>query len=269
VNEAVAKRLRFSRFRRLPGIYRFGERKPPDPGLDEQRLTLYLPVKILDQAEAQAQRLGFETVQRYCQELLEQAISAERAREVVEATQAKRGPLEGLHEIANDPSYLAEWSAHRERSTPTKEERNAMPPSDGENAEGAAPRLPAGEALPSLAMRVVLRHAALEGDDAAGFLATLRRGEPLDAAATQELLQALRDLEVALRSATTIDRRLAYALHKLAFEGQVLLTDAWSTEPVDEGTVDVLRIVQECVDRVLSGEDIRYFAPGPGTEPSR
>jgi hypothetical protein len=88
----------------------------------------------------------------------------------------------------------------------------------------------------------------------------------VSSAASQELLQALRDLEVEHRSATTIDRRLAYALHRLAFEGQVQLTDAWSTEPVDEPTVDVLRIVQESVDRVLSGEDIRYFAPEPGPE---
>jgi hypothetical protein len=274
VTEPVAKRSRFSRFRRLPPIFRFGDHKGPDPGLEEQRLTLYVPAKILDQAEEQAQRAGVETVQQYCQELLEQAIETEHAREVVQHTEAKRGTLEGLDAIANDPTYLAEWSAMRERSGPSREERNTMPPPDGDPAEEAptaipAPRPAGTEAMPSLAVQVVLRHAALEGDDPAGFLATLRRGEPVRSATSQELLQALRDLEVEHRSATSIDRRLAYALHRLAFEGQVQLTDAWSAEPVDEPTVDVLRIVQESVDRVLSGEDIRYYAPEPGPERQR
>jgi hypothetical protein len=139
-----------------------------------------------------------------------------------------------------------------------------MAESGSESArDGAAP--PESQDRPppesSRAAEVVLRHAALIGDDASALLPTLRRGAPIDAAAAQELLAALRELEVLYRGTPSIDRKVAYALHRLAFEGQVLITDAWPGAPVDEGTVDVLRIVQEAVDRVLSGEDIRYFAP--------
>jgi hypothetical protein len=75
-------------------------------------------------------------------------------------------------------------------------------------------------------------------------------------------LQALIDLEALHREATSVDRQLAYALHRLAFEGQLLLTDAWHGSQADPGTVDLLRMVQEGVDRVLSGEDIRYYPQG-------
>src|SRR5260370_30420034 len=40
-----------------------------------------------------------------------QAIDAERVRGQVQDVEAKRGPLEGLQEIADDPEYLAELSA--------------------------------------------------------------------------------------------------------------------------------------------------------------
>jgi hypothetical protein len=272
----VSKRLRFSRFRRLPGIYRIGDRKRADADLDSQRLTLYLPLHVLDQAEAQAQRAGCETVQEYCERLLAQAIDTQHANEVVEDTQARRGPLEGLDAISNDVGYLSEWKAsqQQDRSVPSKEEPMPSPASEEDDADSgpgeehaiAIPVRNSEPVVPSDAVRLVLRHAGVEGDDPAAFLPTLRRGEPVGGPAAQELLQALRDLEVEYRSHTRIERRLAYALHRLAFEGQVLLTDAWAAEPFGEATVDVLRIVQESVDRVLSGEDIRYFAPEPGPE---
>ena len=73
------------------------------------------------------------------------------------------------------------------------------------------------------------------------------------------LLRPLADLEAEHRGADVLDRRLAYALHKLAFEGQVLASEPAGPE-ADEATVELLRLVQEAVDRVLSGQDIRYFA---------
>ena len=107
----MAKRPRYSRWRRLPGLYRLGEDKGPDPNLEPQRLTLYLPGTILDAAEAQAKKAGIETIQEYCTDLLRCVIEAERVREQVAEVEARRGRLEGLHQIANDPEYLAEWSA--------------------------------------------------------------------------------------------------------------------------------------------------------------
>ncbi len=107
----MAKRRKFSRWRRLPGVYRIGDDKPPDPNLEPQRLSLYLPWSTLDRAEAQATRFVFETVQDYCTDLLARAIDAERVREQIAEVEAKRGTLEGLHEIADDPEYLAELSS--------------------------------------------------------------------------------------------------------------------------------------------------------------
>src|SRR5215212_2685262 len=117
----VAKRPRYSRWRRLPRVYRSGEFKLPDPNPEPQRLTVYLKDEWLDAAEIQAVRAGVDTVQEYCAELLRRAIEAERTRVQVAEAEARRGALEGFDEIANDPEYLAEWSAQaapRDRRSP-------------------------------------------------------------------------------------------------------------------------------------------------------
>ena len=265
----MAKRPIPSRYRRLTGLYRFHERKPSDPGLEPQRLTLYLPGNLLDRAEGLALRHGHETVQQYCEGLLGEAIEAARDRERVGDVEARRGPLEGLRGITDDPEFLAELSASTHASHPQPPPpRRISPPVVAEEWEVLPPAgAGAGAEGLSVAAGVVLRHAGAGDDEPSAFLPTLRRGEPIDPPAARELLQALADLEVEHRGATDLDRTLAYALHRLAFEGQVLLTDAWPAAAADEATVDVLRIVQEAVDRVLSGEDIRYYSQGSGPEP--
>jgi hypothetical protein len=290
----LAKRSRYSRWRRLPGVFRFGEKQPPDPNLEPQRLTLYLTWSQLDAAEALAAEAGGMTIQEYCTGLLQRALEAERIRAQVANLEAQRGVLEGLHEIADDPEYLAEWQAQveaqardRERSEPVRLESPAGPvpapapvalPEPGVAGEPAAlpasspgeavsenavpgnaePALPASRLSP--AAEVVLRHALLAGEDGSSFLASLRRGEAAGVAAVAELARALHDLEKESREATLMDRRLVYALHRLAFEAQVLHTDAWPGA-FDDWTVDTVRAVQEAVERILSGQDIRYNSP--------
>ncbi len=114
---------------------------------------------------------------------------------------------------------------------------------------------------------LVLRHAAIGAEDPGAFLSRLRRGEPIPPDTASDLMQALINLEQTLRDERLLDRRLSYALHRLAFEGQMLLTDAWPGLATDQATVDVLRMVQESVDRILSGEDIRYYTRDPEPEP--
>jgi hypothetical protein len=248
----LAKRPR-NLWKRPNGSFRLGQGRPPVANLDEQRLTLYLPAYMLDQAEDQAARAGVATVQQYCARLLRDAIEDARRRQQEADDEARRNALAGFHAITEDPEYLVEWSASatpRERSPihvigPDDQEEDAMPTTAG----------------PSQAAQVVLRHAAVGSDDPAGFLASIRRGEPVAEVASDELLQALNALEVEYRDARAIDRRVAYALHRLAFEGQVLHTDAYPGA-LDQATVNLLRVVQEAVDRVLSGEDIRYYPPG-------
>ncbi len=249
----MAKRPR-NPWRRPGTSFRLGQRGPAPPNLDEQRLTLYLPAQLLDWAEDQASRLGQPTVQIYCARLLGDAIEAEQSRETVADTEAKRGALEGFRAITDDPEYLAEWVA------------SAGPRHDVQITESAIPAPPIPErsaaAMPpvglSPAAQAVIRHAAIDNDDPSLFLASLRRGEAVPEAVAAELLQALNALEVEYRTARQIDRKVAYALHRLAFEGQILHTDAWPGA-IPAETINTLRIVQEAVDRVLSGEDIRYY----------
>ena len=252
----MAKRSRSVRFRRPAGTYRIHERKEPDPRRELQRLILYLPAGVLDIAETQAIRKGFDTVQGFCETLLRDAIESEHDRERVEEVETKHGALEGLRAIAEDPEYLAELSASTARRPPDTH-RQAIAQGDWELVREEPNPAPTPAAL------IVLRHATSGVDDPTAFLPTLRRSESLSADAAQELLRALAELEAESREATRIDRRLAYALHRLAFEGQILLTDSWQNATVDELTVNVLRIVQESVDRILSGEDIRYYARNP------
>jgi hypothetical protein len=280
----LAKRPRYSRWRRLPGVYRFGEEIRSDPSLEPQRLTLYLNWRQLDTAEALAAQAGGMTIQEYCTGLLEQAIEAERIRAQVANLEAERGMLEGLHQIADDPEYLAEWSAEiqaqaRERVEQIRLENSggASPVPPGTDAAADAPDASAGEphsaeaahavaesVVPvrplSPAAEVVLRHALQAGDEGPSFLARLRRGESAAVSEVAELARALNELEKESRDATLMDRRLVYALHRLSFEAQVLHTDAWPGV-FDEWTVDTVRATQEAVDRILSGQDIRYYSP--------
>jgi hypothetical protein len=251
----LAKRARHL-WKRPNGSFRLGQGKPVVGNLDEQRITLYLPAFVLDQAEDQAFRAGYATVQQYCASLLRDAIEDVRRREEAADAEAKREALVGFHAITEDPEYLVEWNAS---ATPRERLEVHVIGPDGEDRKQQADAMIS--AVPSQSAQVVLRHAAVGSDDPAGFLATVRRGESVPESAAGELLQAINALEIEYREARSIDRRVAYALHRLAFEGQVLHTDAWPGA-LDESTVNLLRIVQEAVDRVLSGEDIRYYPPG-------
>ncbi len=254
----MAKRPR-NLWRRPGNSFRLGQRGPSPTSLDEQRLTVYLPAHLLDWAEDQAARAGETTVQVYCARLLGDAIEAERSRGTVADAEAKQGALEGFRAITDDPEYLAEWVA----SAGTRDGRHEIQITEASDSfsppPGASAAMPT--AGPSPAAQAVLRHAAMIEDEPSGFLATLRRGESVPEGVVGELLQALNALEVEYRNAAVIDRRVAYALHRLAFEGQILHTDAWAGA-LNAETVNTLRIVQEAVDRILSGEDIRYYPSG-------
>src|SRR5262249_23738418 len=107
------------------------------------------------------------------------------------------------------------------------------------------------------------RHVGLDGDELA-FLPCLRRGVAVPATKSTELLHALTQLELEHRGAEVLDRRMAHALHRLALESQVLLTDAWPGV-FDARRIATIRAVQEAVERILSGQDIRYYPPNAAT----
>jgi hypothetical protein len=291
----VPKRPRFSRWRRLPPVFRTGEHRPIGSGNELDRIILYLPTRLLDLAEALAEKAGIPAIQDYCARLLGQAIEAEQVRQKVTAFETRRGPLEGLKEIAEDPDYLAEWQGLTDSKPPPPPpgdtitvdlvladgDETEMPPEpeeeDEEWAEDPSGAHPSGAensvsqtpvAIPTPvrpivrvfadrnALAVLGSHVATTGDQQ-GFLPCLRRGVPVPAVKSAELLHALTQLEMEHRGADVLDRRMAHALHRLALESQVLLTDAWPGA-FDARMIATIRTVQEAVERILSGQDIRY-----------
>jgi len=306
----VPKRPRFSRWRRLPGVFRTGDHRPDNAGTQLDRIILYVPVRILDLAESLAEKAGVPSIQDYCGLLLMRAIENERVRQKVADIELRRGPLEGLNEIADDPHYLAEWQQRADEKAeppagaattdapifiepqpavkrlaieviyPEREaaasEAPAMPvevePSEAEHepermqirvlpaTNFARPALvkPLGKLMNDRSAAEILSCHVEMGEDEWGFLPCLRRGQPVPAAKVAELEGALERLEHELRGNETLDRRLAHRLHRLALESQVLLTDAWPGA-FDEAVIQAIRTVQEAVERILSGQDIRYY----------
>ena len=239
-----------------------------------------------------------------------EAIENERVQRKVADIEARRGPLEGLKQIADDPGYLAEWQERSDPRAETPEQTRAdhettgkvfapnndpitvdivysepevkalepasesrQGPDDDPDADDFAQTSHGGtgpgivpivylkstvlKMSDSSAIDVILRHAG-SGEDQWGLLPCLRRGEPVPASKSAELIYALNQLEEELKGAASIDRRMAHALHRLALESQVLLTDAWPGV-FDERVITVIRTVQEAVERILSGQDVRYY----------
>ncbi|MFO0891195.1 MAG: hypothetical protein U0790_18880 [Isosphaeraceae bacterium] len=110
----MPRRDPYSRWNRLPPVYRAGEHKIPGPEDEPQRIILYLKGALLDLAEKLAERAGVPTVQEYCAGLLAQAIEVERVKHHVADLEATRGELVGFREISGDVHYLTEWKERAE-----------------------------------------------------------------------------------------------------------------------------------------------------------
>ncbi len=230
-----------------------GEASRPDSSTEIQRVTLYLDGNLFDLAEKLTVRERVESIQKYCERLLSTALLNEKSRHQIEDAEARHGTLEGLREIADDPDFLAELSATKNpgkmKYTPPEEEGVTH---DVEFVTVPIVSLPApDESALSPAAMTVFRHAGFVAADQSGFLPTLRRGETPSVGDFEELAQALVDLDQSLASDEAINRPLAHALHRLAFESQVLHTDAWPNA-FDAWTVDAIRAIQGAVDRLLS-----------------
>ncbi len=302
----MAERPPFSRWRRLPPVFRTGENRPIGSGKELDRIILYLPTQVLDLAETLAQRAGIPVLQEYCERLLTHAIEEEHLRLKVARFESRRAADEGIHEIEEDPDYRSEWQGRVEASsTPLPQppgdalavdlvladgdESQMLPgPVNPDEVEGEAHVIhdaesPAIESVVEAepvqnvrlasdrsALEVLARHVG-QGNDELGFLPCLRRGMAVPRAKITELIHALTQLESDLRGVSAIERGLAHALHRLALESQVLLTDAWPGA-FDGAMIAAIRSVQEAVERVLSGQDIRYYpsnaAAPAASEPS-
>ncbi len=295
----MAKRNPYSRWRRLPPVFRSGQHKLPDPGEDPQRIIIYLPSAVLDQAETLAVKAGVPTIQEYCSKLLGAAIEVERVKAHLVEVEEKRGPMEGFKEVTDDPSYLTEWhersgsreiepaqppavdppaseavSAVRflEDETTKPTDHPAPGPEPGDMTGRVVVRIePARwtvepviterivpEVLDGAATEAVLFHVGTDAQQPGAFLPSLRRGQPPSPAGISELMAALQQVEADQRGVSMLERKLAYALYRLALESQVLITEVWP-RAFDDRTLSAIRAVQEMVERILSGQEIRYY----------
>jgi hypothetical protein len=235
----------------------------------------------------------------------------ERIHQRVAEFETRRGPLEGLKQIAEDPEYLAEWqersdagtiepssaTASQQKATGSgassavqpvelevrvlegepslslsPDERRGSEPNREKlgpepahvHAQASSSFAPIATVKPKVQLmrersssEILARHVAA-GEDEFGFLPCLRRGEPVPPAKVAELIGALSQLEEELRGSEVVSRATAHALHRLSLEAQVMLTDAWPGA-FDDRMIGAIRKVQEAVERILSGQDVRYY----------
>ncbi len=266
----MSRQLRFSRWKRLPGLHRVTERKIPTHLTELQRFTLYLPGELLDLAEELATQSGARTPQHFCEELLTRALLGEEVEQ--------ESKVEGIvnSAMADAADYLFQESLDTERDL-IIEPSGGMPAGSqfflrlNEPAFLQLPALPGPEAEPvsgpdrnfgsstlaSDARTEVLRQAGLqEPVDPSAFLVALRQGESPGESGFLSLIQALEALERSLTQDQPLDRELAYALHRLAYEPQVLLSEAWPALAQDQATLQGVRMIQTLVERIFKGPGV-------------
>lgn len=245
----------------MSGTFRTHERRESDPTTEPQRLVLYLPIAALDLAERQASQARVESVQRYCESLLLQALGTT----IGQCADSSRSNSPEVRPgksrtVADDPDYLTEWIATVLEDFDTPQVLNGPSPSHSSLESPFIAPEPSERIVERPAVEVVLRHAGLRGSDPNAFLISLRHDGRLAPGVGPELIQALVELEAESRNEIVLDRLLCFALHKLAFEGQILVTEGTRNAEMEVSVVELLRLVQECVDRILSGQNIRYFS---------
>ena len=108
----MAKRTKYSRWRRLPGgLSRTSRRQFPDVDDELRPLTLFVAVSALDAAEGQAVRAGAATVQDYCAGLLRRVLDERkqpkrfRLRRASFKGRGLRAEVSGSWERLRDLSY--------------------------------------------------------------------------------------------------------------------------------------------------------------------
>ena len=267
----MSDKLRFSRWRRLPGLHRVTERKIPTHLTEPQRLTLYLTGEIMDLAEELARQVKARSPQHFCEDLLTQALLTEQYREekrveglVVSAFDAIEGyvreeALDTERDLIIDPSEV-EDTPPAPPVAPRVAIRLAIP--QATILAKPIPGHPVSESViddqpqPALtavrAAETVMKHAGLrELSNSSLFLPRLRMGECVESPEISDLLESLDVLEQLLQIDPRLDKSLVQALHRLAYEPQVLISEAWPILAEDLETVKAIRTVQAQVERIF------------------
>jgi hypothetical protein len=261
------------------------ERKIPTHRSEPQRFTLYLPGELLDLAEDLARRAGAPTPQHYCEDLLVRALRLEEIERDSQVGGIVASALDSLDGYVQEESLDTDRDVILDPAPPINPAPSAradapfrfrVAPALPDHSKDAPPETAAEPTVPTarptdpiapLAVpsepfpsrelpgrSVALRHAALEAPfDARAFLALLRRGQTVGSAQVDELLDALETLVAAFDGGRPLDRELARSLHRLAYEPQVLISEAWPALAHDQATLLAIREVQNSVERIFEG----------------
>ncbi|GIW87504.1 MAG: hypothetical protein KatS3mg108_1828 [Isosphaeraceae bacterium] len=238
-----SRSLRFSRWRRLPGVHRILDRRLPTHAESLHRFTVYLPGRVIEDAESLARLRGLPHAQAYCE-----AVLIERVGWDVEQTKAEVMPPEPPE--AEDCEALAvEITACRPGAGVP------LVVLDGSDPTDSPAMLPAPEPAPQA--EAARGHEPADPEIGSRFLASLRGGRPPSDDDLDALVKRLADLARRLSGSSQVDRRLAHRLFRLGLESQVLVTDAWPELGEDPRLIRKIRLIQEWAERVLGGVEPR------------
>ena len=242
----MSKQLRYSRWRRIQGLHRVTDQRLQTHRDEAQRLTLYLPGRLLDLAESLAIQSGNVTTQEYCESVLSRALEAEAASAEADRSRRLDGPLLVIDEVAQDVVFA--------QSTQRTDGLRLPGP---RTASTSLPKFVTPKTVEADRFEAAVHRLKAEVEPASSSLAQetmlgcLRSGTPVGAAIAATLFDVLEVVAEQLRRSDEIPTGLCHLLFRLAFEPQVLLTEAWPQLAGDPTTLRAVRTVQELVESIL------------------
>ncbi len=239
---------------RVPGTFQSYQKEGLNVSSEPQRIVLYLPIELLDRIEQRALTEGMDSLQRYCEQLIINAFG--------DLDQRPKPKFESSPDPPVVRNALRSLDENLDLIESLSEAEEAMPSQQEEIRVASAPTSTMlFEAIPEIvddAVATILQHAGINDPQQRGLLSRLRASDQIDPNAFFGLWNALEQLENSLRESPILDRRLGFALHRLGFEGQILVSEPVSGTVFEEHVIQFVRLIQEKVDRILSGQDIRY-----------
>jgi hypothetical protein len=232
--------LRYSRWRRLPiGLFRSGERKPIGGDEELQPLSIYVPGRVLDQAEALANAFRSPSIQAFCERLLPEALNMVQAQVRLASSEQTRAVLEAIDAL--DHGLLA-------RLMPAGAIEESRGPFEAEEVEEPLPEIRvtiggAEDLSPSPFEARVTRVEARADRSLLEELVAEGRAGRVEAGDVDRLLLLIGRLEEAWQESLTIDRQAALALGRM----KAVIARA----PHSGALVEL----DQAIDRLLDGGD--------------
>jgi hypothetical protein len=227
--------LRYSRWRRLPaGLFRSGERKPIGGDEELQPLSIYVPGRVLDQAESLANVFRSPSIQAFCERLLPEALSMVQAQVRLASSEQTRAVLEAIDAL--DHGLLARLMPAGAIEGPVEAEEVEEPMPEIRVTIGVDPP----ESPSRYEARVTWAQAQADQSLLDELVAEGQAGR-VEAGDVDRLLTLMGRLEEAWQDSLTIDRQAALALARI----KAAVARSPRTGEVDQ--------LDHAIDRLLDG----------------